>query len=63
MIGGGPAGRAVAAACSDTGLRVALVDPNPRRVWPHTYGAWRDELPASVPIACVMERMHVVGTR
>lgn len=64
-MGGGPAGRAVAAACSDTGLEVALVDPNPQRVWPHTYAAWCDELPASVPRsarAAVMERMHAFGT-
>jgi lycopene beta-cyclase len=65
VVGGGPAGRAAAAACSDTGLRVTLVDPAPRRVWPHTYGAWRDELPASVPstaLASVMRRMAVRGT-
>ncbi|GAA2807587.1 lycopene cyclase family protein [Saccharopolyspora taberi] len=64
-MGAGPAGRAVAAACSDTGLRVTLIDPNPRRVWPHTYASWRDELPASVPdtaMAEVMDRMRAVGT-
>lgn len=64
-MGGGPAGRAVAAACSDTGLEVALVDPTPQRVWPHTYAAWCDELPASVPrsaLAVVMERMRAFGT-
>ncbi|MCI2418509.1 lycopene cyclase family protein [Saccharopolyspora sp. K220] len=65
VVGGGPAGRAAAAACSDTGLRVTLVDPAPRRVWPHTYGTWRDELPASVPstaLASVQQRMLVHGT-
>ncbi|MGW3470282.1 lycopene cyclase family protein [Saccharopolyspora sp. NPDC000995] len=64
-MGGGPAGRAAAAACSDTGLQVTLVDPAPRRVWPHTYGTWRDELPPSVPsaaLASVMPRMAVHGT-
>ncbi|WP_210435397.1 lycopene cyclase family protein [Saccharopolyspora sp. ASAGF58] len=65
VVGGGPAGRAAAAACSDTGLQVTLVDPAPRRVWPHTYGTWRDELPPSVPsaaLASVMPRMAVHGT-
>ncbi|MBB5152668.1 lycopene cyclase family protein [Saccharopolyspora phatthalungensis] len=65
VVGGGPAGRAAAAACSDTGLRVTLVDPAPRRGWPHTYGAWHDELPASVPstaLAAVQRRMSVHGT-
>ncbi|WP_433869337.1 lycopene cyclase family protein [Saccharopolyspora sp. CA-218241] len=64
VVGGGPAGRAVAAACSDTGLRVALVDPAPRRVWPHTYAGWVDEFPAlpDSAVAAVMERMHLVGT-
>lgn len=65
VVGGGPAGRAVAAACSDTGMRVTLIDPSPRRVWPHTYAAWRDELPAALPhtaLATVMDRMRVFGT-
>ncbi|GAA0514762.1 lycopene cyclase [Saccharopolyspora subtropica] len=64
-MGGGPAGRAAAAACSDTGLRVTLIDPAPRRVWPQTYGTWRDELPASVPpsaLASVVDRMVLHGT-
>ena len=48
MVGAGPAGRAVAAACTDTGLSTTLVDPAPRRrVWPHTFAAWLDELPAA----------------
>jgi lycopene beta-cyclase len=65
VVGGGPAGRALAAACSDSGMRVTLIDPAPRRVWPHTYAAWRDELPASVPrsaLATVTERMRAFGT-
>lgn len=65
MVGAGPAGRAVAAACVDTGLTVTLVAPSPRRVWPHTYAAWLDELPASLPrstVASVMPRMRAFGT-
>nr|WP_179951598.1 lycopene cyclase family protein [Halopolyspora algeriensis] len=64
VVGGGPAGRAAASACSDAGMRVSLVDPAPRRVWPHTYAAWRDELPAGVAraSAAVAERMLTIGT-
>lgn len=65
VVGAGPAGRSVAAACVDTGLTVTLVDPSPRRVWPHTYAAWLDELPASLPrsaVAAVMPRMRAFAT-
>ncbi|GAA5173750.1 hypothetical protein GCM10023321_76020 [Pseudonocardia eucalypti] len=49
VVGGGPAGRAVAAACGERGLRTRLLDPSPGRPWPATYGCWRDELPAWLP--------------
>ena len=65
MVGAGPAGRAVAAACTDTGLSTTLVDPAPRRVWPHTFAAWLDELPAALPasaVAAVMPRVRAFGT-
>lgn len=63
VAGAGPAGRAVAAACSDTGLRVALVDPAPQRAWPHTYGLWQDELPAALSgtAATVSSGMRCTG--
>lgn len=44
VVGAGPAGRAAAAACAEAGLPVVLVDPDPARPWPHTYGAWHDEI-------------------
>lgn len=65
VVGGGPAGRAIASACSDAGMQVSLVDPAPHRVWPHTYAAWRDELPAGVAraaLAAVADRMLAIGT-
>lgn len=65
VVGAGPAGRSVAAACVDTGLAVTVVDPAPRRVWPHTYAAWLDELPASLPrsaVASVMPRVRAFAT-
>lgn len=49
MVGAGPAGRAVAAACGERGLRTRLLDPAPGRPWRATYGAWLDELPADLP--------------
>lgn len=49
MLGGGPAGRALAGECAALGLSTALVDPAPDRPWRATYGAWADELPAGLP--------------
>lgn len=56
MVGGGPAGRAVAAACAARGLRTALLDPAPERPWRATYGAWSGELPAGLPDGLVAAR-------
>jgi lycopene beta-cyclase len=44
VLGGGPAGRALAAACAQRGLRVASLDPHPDHPWPNHYGIWVDEL-------------------
>ncbi len=49
VIGGGPAGRALARACAQEGLHTAIVDRRPDRVWTATYGAWADELPDGTP--------------
>ena len=44
VVGGGPAGYAMAALMSsDHGASVALVDPNPEGCWPNNYGEWREE--------------------
>jgi lycopene beta-cyclase len=64
VVGGGPAGRAVAAACSDLGMRVTLIDPAPQRIWARTYGSWLEDLPAPVrreAVATVMPRMWSFG--
>jgi lycopene beta-cyclase len=45
VVGAGPAGSALAAACSDLGLRTMLVDRAPAQPWRNTYGAWAHELP------------------
>mmetsp|Transcript_63572 Transcript_63572/g.175318 ORF Transcript_63572/g.175318 Transcript_63572/m.175318 type:complete len:511 (-) Transcript_63572:915-2447(-) len=44
VVGGGPAGYAMAALMSSAhGASVALVDPNPEGCWPNNYGEWREE--------------------
>ena len=56
VIGGGPAGRAVAGECAGRGLRTALVDPQPDRPFTATYGCWAAELPADLPASVVAAR-------
>ncbi|RDI25656.1 lycopene cyclase (CrtL-type) [Lentzea flaviverrucosa] len=53
VIGGGPAGRALARACAHEGLHTAIVDRRPHRPWTATYGAWADELPPNTPTKSV----------
>ena len=53
VVGAGPAGRSVAAACAERGLRTELLDPAPGRPWRATYGAWHDELPATLPLQVI----------
>jgi lycopene beta-cyclase len=63
VVGAGPSGRAVAAACGERGLRTVLLDPVPDRPWRATYGAWLDELPADLPVEVVAAtaRAHAVA--
>jgi len=65
VVGGGPAGRALAGACARAGLRTALLDPAPDRPWRVTYGCWAGELPADLPDTAVAARAHgrAVGVR
>lgn len=44
IIGAGPAGRALGAACHAEGLAVRCVAPEPTAPWPNNYGAWVDQL-------------------
>ncbi len=53
VVGGGPAGRAVAAACGHAGLHTALVDASPERPWRATYAAWTHELPSTLPTSAI----------
>jgi lycopene beta-cyclase len=63
VAGGGPAGRALAVACARHGLRTELADPRPDRPWLATYGAWRDELPAGIPLAASVPAVAIARTR
>ena len=48
VVGGGPAGTALAAELAALGLAVQQLAPHDPRPFPATYGAWLDDLPASV---------------
>jgi lycopene beta-cyclase len=61
VVGGGPAGRAVAAACGEHGLRTVVLDPAPNRPWTPTYGMWSDEVPADLPGDVVGVRVQGVA--
>ncbi|KAI4386551.1 hypothetical protein MLD38_004478 [Melastoma candidum] len=43
VVGGGPAGLAVAQQVSEAGLTVCSIDPSPKVIWPNNYGVWVDE--------------------
>ncbi len=45
VLGAGPAGLALAAACARAGLSVAVMAPEPEAPWVPYYGAWAGELP------------------
>jgi lycopene beta-cyclase len=44
VLGAGPAGAALAAACSSRGLDAVVVAPDPEAPWTPTYAAWVDDL-------------------
>ncbi|UXA18076.1 lycopene cyclase family protein [Mycobacterium sp. SMC-4] len=56
VVGAGPAGMAVAAACTRQGLTTGVLDPGPDRPWTATYGMWTQELPADLPGSVVAAR-------
>ncbi|MGL5850962.1 MAG: lycopene cyclase family protein [Phycicoccus sp.] len=58
VVGGGPAGRALAGACARAGLATALVDPHPDRPFTATYGCWAGELPSGLPPSVLAARAH-----
>jgi lycopene beta-cyclase len=49
VLGAGPAGLALAAACGRAGLSVAVMAPDPEAPWAPNYGAWAAELPPEWP--------------
>ena len=45
VVGLGPAGRALASRCADSGLTVLAIDPRPDAPWNQTLSMWADQLP------------------
>lgn len=56
VVGGGPAGMALAGECGRLGLATGLLDPAPDKPWAATYGMWSRELPADLPASVVAAR-------
>lgn len=56
VVGAGPAGMALAAACAQLGLATGVLDPGPDRPWTATYGIWSKELPSDLPGGVVAAR-------
>lgn len=53
VVGGGPAGLAVAQQVSEAGLSVCSIDPSPKLIWPNNYGVWVDEFEAMDLLDCL----------
>lgn len=53
VVGGGPAGLAVAQQVSEAGLSVCAIDPFPKLIWPNNYGVWVDEFEAMDLLDCL----------
>ncbi|XP_009793443.1 lycopene beta cyclase, chloroplastic-like [Nicotiana tabacum] len=53
VVGGGPAGLAVAQQVSEAGLSVVSIDPSPKLIWPNNYGVWVDEFEAMDLLDCL----------
>ncbi|XP_020589473.1 LOW QUALITY PROTEIN: lycopene beta cyclase, chloroplastic [Phalaenopsis equestris] len=53
VVGGGPAGLAVAKRVSEACLSVCSIDPFPNLVWPNNYGVWVDEFAAMDLLDCL----------
>lgn len=53
VVGGGPAGLAIAQQVSEAGLSVCSIDPSPKLIWPNNYGVWVDEFEAMDLLDCL----------
>ncbi len=61
VVGAGPAGLALAAACCDTGLEVTVVAPRHDLPWTSTYGVWLDEAGVSDGVVRARWERPLVG--
>ncbi|KAF8376846.1 hypothetical protein HHK36_031482 [Tetracentron sinense] len=53
VVGGGPAGLAVAQQFSEAGLSVCSIDPSPELIWPNNYVVWVDEFETMDLLDCL----------
>jgi lycopene beta-cyclase len=60
IVGDGPAGRALGAACVAVDIDAVVVSP--ASAWPATYGAWVDEVGDYIDCAAAVMDIDVVGT-
>ena len=56
VVGGGPAGLALAGACGRLGLTTGVLDPAPERPWTATYGMFSREPPVDLPASVFAAR-------
>ena len=56
IVGSGPAGVGLAAACGAAGLDVAVLTPDETLPWRNTYGVWLDELDDPALLATLGQR-------
>lgn len=61
VVGAGLAGLALAAEAATLGLAVVVLDPEPTRPWPNTFGVWLDEVAPDLPLAHRWSTVEVAG--
>ncbi len=59
VIGDGPAGRALGAACVDAGVEVLVIGTD--APWTNTFGTWVDDVPQHAHLLAAHEPVDVVG--
>jgi lycopene beta-cyclase len=63
VLGSGPSGLALAAACAEQGLSVCVIAPDPSAAWTANYGSWIHDLPTGTPTAQCWDTVTVTAGR
>ncbi|HVM14070.1 MAG TPA: lycopene cyclase family protein [Egibacteraceae bacterium] len=63
VVGNGPAGLAVTAACAESGLAVTVLAEDHSRRWPQTFGVWAGELERLQLASVLADRWPAVQVR